>query len=176
MHGLSLPSVITMEVATADRVPDPSRSYERAKPEAESGMGLLHNDKATPTDSPDRGQQTVKNSQPPRQINPHEVSDPGRTIPRSIFLSSLAVGALFIGLHLAMLGTVSWRNPTDNLASAFMKEVHGSWAIRLVAVLLIWSCTGAAFAALLGYSRVPYGAARYGHFFAVLGRVHPVSV
>jgi len=80
MHGLSLPSVITMEVATADRVPDPSRSYERAKPEAESGMGLLHNDKATPTDSPDRGQQTVKNSQPPRQINAHEVSDQGRTI------------------------------------------------------------------------------------------------
>ena len=103
-----------------------------------------------------------------------EVRDPGKTIPRSIFLSSLLVCFLFAGLHLAMLGTVSWRNPTDNLASAFMKEVHGSWAVRLVAVLLIWSCTGAAFAALLGYSRVPYGAARYGHFFAVLGRVHPV--
>ncbi len=103
-----------------------------------------------------------------------EVRDPGRTIPRSIFLSSLLVGVLFIGLHLAMLGTVSWRHPTDNLASAFMKEVHGPWAVRLVSVLLVWSCTGAAFAALLGYSRVPYGAARYGHFFSVLGHIHPV--
>jgi amino acid transporter len=38
---------------------------------------------------------------------------------------------------------------------------------------LIWSCAGAAFAALLGYSRIPYGAARYGHFFAVFGWLHP---
>src|SRR5262249_30678671 len=44
----------------------------------------------------------------------------------------------------------------------------------LVTVLLMWSCFGSAFAALLGYSRIPYGAARYGHFFSGLGKVHPV--
>ena len=33
-----------------------------------------------------------------------EVRDPGRTIPRSILLSSLLVCMLFVGLHLAMLG------------------------------------------------------------------------
>jgi amino acid transporter len=42
-----------------------------------------------------------------------------------------------------------------------------------MSALLVGSCFGSAFAALLGYSRVPYGAARYGHFFGVLGRVHP---
>jgi amino acid transporter len=42
-----------------------------------------------------------------------------------------------------------------------------------VTLFLIWSCFGSAFAALLGYSRIPYGAARYGHFFAGLGKVHP---
>jgi amino acid transporter len=41
-------------------------------------------------------------------------------------------------------------------------------------VLLVWSCFGSAFAGMLGYSRIPYGAARYGHFFATLARVHPV--
>jgi amino acid transporter len=30
-----------------------------------------------------------------------------------------------------------------------------------------------AFAGLLGYSRIPYGAAHYGHFFRVFERVHP---
>jgi amino acid transporter len=108
-----------------------------------------------------------------------ELRDPGRTIPRSILLSAVLVCVLFVGLHLAMMGTISWHSvPADpekenySLPAAFMKA-RGDWAVKLVTVLLIWSCFGAAFAALLGYSRIPYGAARYGHFFAALGKVHP---
>ncbi|MBI1914852.1 MAG: APC family permease [Planctomycetes bacterium] len=111
-----------------------------------------------------------------------EVRDPGRTIPRAILLSAVMVCVLFVGLHLAMLGTVPWRTvPTDDqtlqaysLPAEFMKRVHGQWAAVLVTLLLVWSCFGSGFAALLGYSRIPYGAARYGHFFSGLGRVHPV--
>jgi amino acid transporter len=109
-----------------------------------------------------------------------EVRDPGRTIPRAILLSALLVCLLFAGLHLAMLGTVPWgevlKSPAaqDNLPAEFMRRIHGDGAAVLVTLLLIWSCTGSVFAALLGYSRIPYGAARYGHFFAGLGRVHPV--
>ena len=54
-----------------------------------------------------------------------------------------------------------------------MRELHGDWAATLMTLLLVWSCFGSAFAGLLGYSRIPYGAARYGHFFSALGRVHP---
>lgn len=108
-----------------------------------------------------------------------EVRDPGRTIPRAIMLSAVVVCLLFLGLNLAMLGTVPWREvppDMDNLPAEFMRRIHGtdSWTVTLVTLLLIWSCFGSAFAALLGYSRIPYGAARYGHFFSVLGRVHPV--
>jgi amino acid transporter len=113
-----------------------------------------------------------------------EVRDPARTIPRSILLSSVLVCIFFMGLHLAMLGTVSWHDvpreesqlETYSLPAAFMGKIYGRehMAVVLVTLLLIWSCMGSAFAALLGYSRIPYGAARYGHFFAALGRVHPV--
>lgn len=111
-----------------------------------------------------------------------EVRDPGRTLPRSILLSALLVCVLFAGLHLAFLGTVNWRDvPTEspavdvyNLPAVFMEKLHGPWAASLVSLLLIWSCLGSAFAALLGYSRIPFGAARNGHFFAIFGRVHPV--
>jgi amino acid transporter len=111
-----------------------------------------------------------------------EVRAPGKTIPRAILLSALLVCLLFVGLHLAMLGTVLWcsvptRSPevdSYSLPAEFMVRIHGPWAAMLVTVLLIWSCLGSAFAALLGYSRIPYGAARYGHFFRLLGRVHPV--
>ena len=110
-----------------------------------------------------------------------EVRDPGRTIPRSILLSAAAVCVLFVGLHLAMLGVVSWRDvPTTspavdayNLPAEFMQRRHGDWAAVVVTAFLIWSCFGSAFAGLLGYSRVPYAAARHGHFFSLFGRVHP---
>lgn len=59
-----------------ERAPDPARSYERAKPEKESGMGRLDNNDATPTDQPSQTEQTVPNRQDPqRQINSEETED-----------------------------------------------------------------------------------------------------
>jgi amino acid transporter len=109
-----------------------------------------------------------------------EVRSPGRTIPRSVLASAALVVVLFALLHLVMLGVVPWRDvPIDreklgsySLAAEFMRP-HGVWAVRLVTVCLMGSCFIAAFAGLLGYSRIPYGAARAGHFFAPLAAVHP---
>jgi amino acid transporter len=111
-----------------------------------------------------------------------EVRDPGRTIPRAILLSALLVCVLFIGVHVALLGTVPWTSipksaaaqGTYSLVADFMQRLHGDWAVTLVTVLLIWSCFGSVFAGLLSYSRIPYGAARYGHFFSLFRAVHPV--
>src|SRR5207253_816778 len=94
-------------------------------------------------------------------------------------LSAVLVCAMFVGLHLAMLGTISWKDvPTEpgsySLAAEFMRHIHGDWAAVLVTILLIGSCFSSVFAGMLGYSRIPYGAARYGHFFSILGKVHPV--
>jgi APA family basic amino acid/polyamine antiporter len=109
-----------------------------------------------------------------------EVRDPGRTIPRSILLSAILVCVLFVGLHLALVGVVPWHEiPTEspkadtyNLPAVFM-QTHGHWAVVAVTALLVWSCFGSAFAGMLGYSRIPYAAARHGHFFAAFARVHP---
>ena len=55
--------------------PDPASSYERAKPEKQSGMGRLDNNKATPSRSADRVKQAVKNKQSNRQINSEDSTD-----------------------------------------------------------------------------------------------------
>jgi amino acid transporter len=107
-----------------------------------------------------------------------EVRDPGRTLPRAILGSALIVCVLFAGLHLAMLGTVPWSKvPTNDdnysLPAEFMGQIHGPWAVTLVTLLLIWCCFGSVFAGMLGYSRIPYGAARNGHFFRVFATIHP---
>ncbi len=53
--------------------PDPSRSYERAQPDAESGMGRLDNNTGTPQRTPDKVDQAVKHKQDNRQINAQDV-------------------------------------------------------------------------------------------------------
>ena len=50
-----------MRPASKQLAPDPSRSYERSRPEQESGMGRLDSDAATPTPSPDQVDEAVKN-------------------------------------------------------------------------------------------------------------------
>jgi hypothetical protein len=64
--------------ASAQQAPDPARSYERAQPDMEAGMGRLDNNVATPARAPDRPQQAVTNRQESRQINAHDVTIPGR--------------------------------------------------------------------------------------------------
>jgi amino acid transporter len=110
-----------------------------------------------------------------------ETRDPGRTIPRSIVLSVLLVGTLFVAIHLAMLGTIPWQEIPDekhrpddySLPAVFMERRYGSWAVQLITVCLLITGFGSTFAGLLGYSRVPYGVAHGGHFFQAVARIHP---
>lgn len=112
-----------------------------------------------------------------------EVKEPGRTIPRAILLSALLVVMLFVLLHLAMMGTVSWHKVPSSkedldgysLPAEFIRIRHGEWAVTLITVCLIGSCFASLFSGMLGYSRIPYGAARAGHFFSALSVVHPTK-
>lgn len=55
--------------------PDPARSYERAKPEHESGMGRMDNNVSTPTHRADQMHGAVGNKQDPqRQVNGEELN------------------------------------------------------------------------------------------------------
>ena len=105
-----------------------------------------------------------------------EVRDPARTIPRSILVSSLAVVILFALIHLAIVGVMHWRDAKgskDNLIADFMGRNRGQWAAVAVTVCLVGSCFVSAFSGTLGYSRVPFAAARNGHFLRWFAAVHP---
>lgn len=110
-----------------------------------------------------------------------EVKDPGRTIPRSILLSLGCVAAIYIGINLSIVGSIPWRSfvPEEKhpeamyVVSAFMEKIHGPGVARLFTIMVLWTCVGSCVALLLGYSRIPYAAARDGDFFALFGRLHP---
>jgi len=54
-----------------------------------------------------------------------------------------------------------------------MERIYGSGVATAFTLLVLWTAFGSVFALLLGYSRVPYAAARDGYFFKVFGRLHP---
>jgi amino acid transporter len=112
-----------------------------------------------------------------------EVKDPGRVIPRSILISTIAVAAIYLALNLSIVGVVPWRAmvPADEkphagfIVSIFMERLYGPGVARLFTLMILWTAFGSVFALLLGYSRVPYAAAREGYFFAPFARLHPTK-
>jgi amino acid transporter len=112
-----------------------------------------------------------------------EVRDPGRVIPRSIVISTIAVALIYMMINLSIIGTISWRefvpasaHPESNfIVSTFMERVYGPGFAAIFTLLILWTAFGSTFALLLGYSRIPYAAAIDGYFFKAFGRLHPTQ-
>jgi amino acid transporter len=110
-----------------------------------------------------------------------EVKNPGRTIPRSVIISVIAVAAIYIAINLSIIGVVPWREftPAEGnqsaqfIVSLMMEKVYGSKVASILTVMILWTALGSCFALLLGYSRIPFAAARDGYFFNVFSRLHP---
>ncbi len=106
-----------------------------------------------------------------------EVKNPTKNIPYAVILSIFVVAALYIFLNTAIIGVVPWREAmaTEHVVSDFMDKIYGSWAATLMTVLVLGASFASIFALLLGYSRIPYAAAKDGRFFAVFGKLHPTK-
>ncbi len=109
--------------------------------------------------------------------------DPGRVIPRSILISTIAVAIIYIGINFSIIGVVPWREfvpaekyPASNfIVSVFMEKIYGGTVATIFTLLVLWTAFGSVFALLLGYSRIPFAAAESGYFFRIFGRLHPTK-
>ncbi|HXR40581.1 MAG TPA: APC family permease [Terracidiphilus sp.] len=110
-----------------------------------------------------------------------EVKRPERTIPRAILLSVLFVSAFYVAMNLAVLpslgGAASHAAESAvvrvQLVADIARSAFGGWAGYTIAALVVWTAFASVFSLLLGYSRVPYAAARDGNYFRFLAAVHP---
>jgi amino acid transporter len=110
-----------------------------------------------------------------------EVRRPERTIPRAILLSVLFVSAFYVAMNLAALPAL--RDAAANAAAGatvrlqlvadIAQSAFGRMAGHLMAALIVWTAFASVFSLLLGYSRVPYAAAKDGNYFRFLAAVHP---
>jgi amino acid transporter len=61
------------------------------------------------------------------------------------------------------------------IAAMFIERLYGTKVASVFTVMVLWTALASCFALLLGYSRVPFAAARDGNFFSIFNRVHPVK-
>jgi APA family basic amino acid/polyamine antiporter len=121
-----------------------------------------------------------------------EAREPGRTIPRAVLWSIGIVALLYLGLNASVLSVMGAPAMIANnsiearraLLSEFMKVAYtpslgshaAAWLGRVAAVMVMVTAFASVFSLLLGYSRIPFAAARDGNFPAVFGRLHPTKL
>ena len=110
-----------------------------------------------------------------------EVRDPARTIPRAILLSIGFVTVLYLALNAAILAVVPWQpllaakdlSARQTLISTLIAGAYKSPALgKVAAILVMITAFASIFSLLLGYSRIPYAAAKDDNFFAPFARLH----
>jgi amino acid transporter len=104
-----------------------------------------------------------------------EIKRPEYVIPRSILISIIVVGVLYLTMNVSIIGVIPWREAMHStfIVSDLMQRVYGSMVAKVMTAFVLLTTFASLFAVLLGYSRVPYAAAVDGRFFKMFGRLHP---
>ncbi len=112
-----------------------------------------------------------------------EIKDPGKNIPRSMFISVIGIGILYLAMNMSVSSVIPWQEiqslthsgNKDYVVSLFIERLYGHRAAIVVTVMILWVALASLFALLLGYSRIPYAAAKDGAFFKVFAKLHPTK-
>jgi amino acid transporter len=106
-----------------------------------------------------------------------EIINPKKNIPRSIFISIAGISILYLLLCTSVLKTLDINDAkTSNyIISDFFQQLYGVNTANLATGLILLIAFASLFAVTLGYSRVPYAAAREGRFFKIFRELHPTK-
>ncbi len=110
-----------------------------------------------------------------------EIKDPGKNIPRSMFISVIGIAILYLAMNTSVASVISWQEikqwqdagVNNFVVSTFIERLYGEAAANIATVMILWVALASLFAVMLGYSRVPYAAAADGSFFKIFAKLHP---
>src|SRR5919109_5156679 len=79
-----------------------------------------------------------------------EVRNPGRVIPRSIIISTIAVALIYMAINLSIIGIIPWRDfvpaaahPESNfIVSVVMERIYGTRVATIFTLLVLWTAFG----------------------------------
>jgi fructoselysine transporter len=112
-----------------------------------------------------------------------EIKNPGKNIPRSMFISVAGIAILYLAMNISITSVIpwqeikQWQDAGENhfVISTFIERLFGSNAANTATIMILWVALASLFAVMLGYSRVPYAAAKDGLFFKVFAKLHPTK-
>lgn len=104
-----------------------------------------------------------------------EIQAPEKNIPKSIFYSITGITFLYLGMQWMVTGVLGWQQvaSSDFVISKYFETIYGQTAAQIATALVLVIALSSLFSVLLGYSRVPYAAAKDGNFFSIFSKVHP---
>ena len=106
-----------------------------------------------------------------------EVAEPQRTLPAAILISAVTIALVYLTMNVGILGVLPWREveQSRHIASDLMLRCYGPRAAAVMTAMILWTGAASTYAGVLGYGRIPYAAARSGHFFRALAATHPAG-
>jgi fructoselysine transporter len=112
-----------------------------------------------------------------------EIKAPGKNIPRSMFISIIAIAILYLAMNISVTSVIPWQEikhwvDTDTkvfVLSTFIERLYGHTAAIVITIMILWVALASLFAVMLGYSRVPFAAAQDGAFFKIFAKLHPTK-
>lgn len=106
-----------------------------------------------------------------------EVTHPEMTIPRSIVVAILAVGALYFAMNFAIIGVVPWQDAAQSkfIVSDFISLLQGPRAASIMTIFILITTFTCVCGVMLGTAHIPYAAAVDGRFFSAFARIHTVG-
>jgi len=104
-----------------------------------------------------------------------EVRDPERVLPRAVLISVVAVAVIYILINVSMISVIPWRQAisTNYIGSLLIERLYGRGAAIAMSLLIVYTAYGSIYTLMLGYSRIPFAAARDGYFFKQVAAIHP---
>lgn len=106
-----------------------------------------------------------------------EIKNPDKNIPRSMFISIAAIAVLYLLMNVSVASVLPLQTiiSSKSVVSEFIYTTGGKVAATIATIVILWVAFASVFSATLGYSRIPYAAAKDGAFFKVFARLHPTK-
>ncbi len=106
-----------------------------------------------------------------------EVKNPERVIPRSMYVSIIGIGVLYLSMQWAITHVLDAETIAQSsfVVSTMLAAVWGSQAATVGTILILIVAIASLFSVMLGYTRIPYAAAQDGLFFKVFAKEHPTG-
>ena len=106
-----------------------------------------------------------------------EVKDPVRIIPRSMYVSIAGIALIYLLMQMSIYAVVPFADVAASpfIVSTFFERLYGTDVATVMTALVLVVAVASLFSVMLGYTRIPYAAAKDGLFFSVFGRLHPTG-